>query len=64
MKSKTEKKLDRVRKDVKAYLSLLDSNENISIYGCAQNHGVRLSNEFVEACVPLYERLKKFTEEI
>lgn len=60
MKSNPAKQLEEVRKDLKAFWSLLNSEENVAIYGFAHNHGIKLSDEYTRKVTPIAKRLTKF----
>jgi hypothetical protein len=60
MKSKAEKQLESVRKDLKAFLELLRNTENEAIYVSAHIQGVKLSKEYLEKVTPISKRLSKF----
>jgi hypothetical protein len=60
MKSKAEKQLKQVRKDLKIFLELLKSKENQDIYWSAYVHGIKLSKEYIKKVRPVSKRLHKF----
>jgi len=55
-----EKELTNIRKTLKAFWTLINNDENLSIYISAAAHGVRLNETYLKKVMPLNKKLKKF----